>query len=148
VNFRRGVDQCRSERGLILDPRLRYKTRGSPNAEFATTAFEIQEFPQPSPEVSKELEFFKSRTSNASFMYKAHVSRSKYRVCHTRVQRTCDLELKVSQLTLHQEVWKTRLSNMSTSIRLQEKIKRLNFFNGQENGNSVGLSVSWRQMIP
>ena len=71
MNFRRGVDQCRSERGLVLDLRPRYKTRGSPDAEFATPAFEIQGLPHPSLEVSKEREFSKSRTSNASFMYKA-----------------------------------------------------------------------------
>ena len=80
VNFRRGVDQCRSERGLVLDLRPRYKTQGNPDTEFATPAFEIQGLPYPSPEISKELEFSKSKTSNASFMYKARVSRSKHRV--------------------------------------------------------------------
>jgi len=132
----------------VLDLRPRYKTRGSPDAEFATPAFEIQGLPHPSPEVSKELEFSKSRTSNASFIYKARVSRSKHRVYHTRVQRICDLEFKVSQLALHQEVRKTRLPNTGASIRFQEKIKRSNFFNGQENRNPVGLSISWRQMVP
>jgi len=148
MNFRRRVDQCRSERGLVLDLRSRYKTRGNPDAEFATPVFEIQGLPHPSPEVSKELEFSKSRTSNASFMYKARVSRSKHGVYRTRVQRTCDLEFKVSQLALHQEVWKTRLLNAGASIRFQEKIKRSNFFNGQENRNSVRLSISWRQIVP
>jgi len=95
VNFRREVDQYRSERGMVLELRLRYKTRGSSDAEFVTPAFEIQGLPHPSPEVSKELEFSKSRTSNASFMYKARVSRSKHRVYHTHVQRICDLEFKV-----------------------------------------------------
>ena len=136
-----------NRRGLVLDLRPRYKTRGNPDAEFATPAFEMQGSPHPSPD-SKELEFSKSRISKASFMYKARVSRSKHRVYHTHVQRICDLEFKVNQLALHQEVWKTRLSNTGTSIRFQEKIKRSNFFNGQENRNSVRLSILWRQIVP
>jgi len=34
---------------------------------------------------------------------------------------------------------------MGASVRLQEKIKRSNLFEGQENRNSAGLSISWRQ---
>ena len=57
VNFRRGVDQCISERDLVLNLRPRYKTRGSSDVEVATPAFEKQGLPHPCPEVSKELEF-------------------------------------------------------------------------------------------
>ena len=104
MNFRRGVNQYKSERGLILDLRPRYKMRGNQDAEFVIPALEIQGLPHPSLEVSKELEFSKSRTSNASFMYKARVSKSKHRIYHTHVQSICDLEFKVSQLKLYEEV--------------------------------------------
>jgi len=107
MNLRCRVNQCReygAERSLALDMHPRYKTRGNSDTEFATPAFEMQGLSHPSPEVSKELEFSKSRASNASVMYKACVSRSRYRIFHTRVRRTCDLQFKVSQLALHQEV--------------------------------------------
>jgi len=76
MNSRRRVNQYGPERGLILDLRLRYKMRGNPNAEFATPAFEIQGLPHPRPEVSKELEFSKSRTPSASFIQAQNLSHS------------------------------------------------------------------------
>jgi len=69
-------DAHRSERGLILDSRLKYETQSGPDAEVATPVFEKQGLPHPSPEALKELKFFKSRTSNANSIYKARVSRS------------------------------------------------------------------------
>jgi len=53
----------------------------------ATPAFEKRELPHPSPRASKELKFFKSRTSNANFICKARVLRSRYSVHNTRIQR-------------------------------------------------------------
>ena len=66
VNFRRRFNQRRSERDPVLDPRPRYETRGRPDTEVATPAFEKRELPHPSSEASKELRFFTSRTSNAT----------------------------------------------------------------------------------
>ena len=103
MNFRRGF-QLRSECGLVLNPRLSYETGGTPDAEVATPAFKKQGLPRPSLEAPKELKFFKVKNLKCELYMQS--SRLKVQVQSSSHLHSKDFELefKINQLALHQEV--------------------------------------------
>ena len=63
-----------------------------------------------------DLKFSKSRTPNASFICKTRVSRPKYRVHHTRVWRTWDLDFEINELMFYQVMWTACLQSRGAWI--------------------------------
>ena len=78
----------RFERGLVLDPRLKYETQRGPDAKVATSLFEKQGLLHPSLKPSKSIKILLSQQPQTRALYAKLASQSpSTEFHHTCVQR-------------------------------------------------------------